>query len=177
MIAEFTRDAAATAAIFGFFAASWFGWAQEQPPTTWRNWLIAGALLSLLLAIVGGWLTWQHWSDATAFNPRTGRTFGVIVGIEFTIAALGAGVLTLLGKPQFIAPWVALVVGVHFFPLARLLSYPLLTVVAVLVSLSALLAIPLARSQSITISAVTGLATGVILLIAALFSLITFLYP
>ena len=177
MSAEFTRDAAATAAIFGFFAASWFGWAQEQPPTAWRTWLIAGAILSLLMAVVGGWLTWQHWSDATAFNPQTGRTFGVIVGIEFTLAALGAGLLTVLGKPQFIAPWVALVVGVHFFPLARLLSYRLFTVVAVLVSLSALLAIPLARSQSLTISAVTGLATGLILLTAALFSLITFLYP
>jgi hypothetical protein len=28
MTAEFLRDAAATAAVFGFFASAWFGWAQ-----------------------------------------------------------------------------------------------------------------------------------------------------
>lgn len=95
--AEFTRDAAATAAIFGFFACSWFGWAQEKPPATWRNVLIAGATLSLLIAIAGGVLTWQHWSDGTAFNPQTGRTFGLIVGIEFALAGIGAGVLAVLG--------------------------------------------------------------------------------
>jgi hypothetical protein len=27
MTAEFLRDAAATAAVFGFFASAWFGWA------------------------------------------------------------------------------------------------------------------------------------------------------
>lgn len=34
MTAEFLRDAAATAAIFGFFASAWFGWAQrrDRPP-------------------------------------------------------------------------------------------------------------------------------------------------
>lgn len=58
MNAEFIRDAAATAAIFGFFASSWFGWAQENPPAAWRHWLIAGAILALLVAIGGGVLTW-----------------------------------------------------------------------------------------------------------------------
>jgi len=29
------RDAAMTALILGFFASSWFGWAQERPPAAW----------------------------------------------------------------------------------------------------------------------------------------------
>ncbi len=173
MIAEFTRDAAATAAVFGFFAASWFGWAQEKPPATWTNWLIAGSIVALLVAVVGGYFTWQHWSDATAFNPQTGRTFGLIVGIEFAIAGIGAGLLTWWGRADLIAPWVALVVGVHFIPLAPLLHYPLLYGVAALVIIAALVAVPLASAQVITISAVTGLATGIILLFTALFSLVT----
>lgn len=173
MSAEFTRDAAATAAIFGFFAASWFGWAQEMPPPTWRNLLIAGAVLALLVAVTGGVLTWQHWTTGTVFNPQTGRTFGLIVGIEFALAGIGAGALAALGKANLIAAWVALVVGVHLFPLAPLLHYPLLYGVAALVSMIALVAVPLAQSQSVAVSAVTGLATGVVLLAAALFSLIT----
>ena len=173
MTAEFTRDAAATAAIFGFFAASWFGWAQENPPTTWRKLLIVGTILSLLVAVVGGVLTWQHWSTGTVFNPQSGRAFGLIAGIEFAAAGIGAGVLTALGKANLIAPWVALVVGVHLLPLAPLLQYPLLYGVAALVSMVALVAVPLARAQAVTVSALTGFATGVVLLAAALFSLVT----
>jgi hypothetical protein len=28
---QYTRDAAMSALILGFFASSWFGWAQEKP--------------------------------------------------------------------------------------------------------------------------------------------------
>jgi hypothetical protein len=173
MSAEFIRDAAATVAIFGFFAASWFGWAQEKPPPGWRDILIAGSMLSLLVAVAGAILTWQHWAAGTAFNPQTGRSFGLIVGIEFAVAGLGAGVLAVLKRADLISAWVALVVGVHLFPLAPLLQYPLLYVVAALVSMAALVAVPLARSQSLAVSAITGLATGVVLLAAALFSLVS----
>jgi hypothetical protein len=31
-----------TALILGFFASSWFGWAQENPPEASRPFLIAG---------------------------------------------------------------------------------------------------------------------------------------
>jgi len=173
MLAEFTRDAAATAAVFGFFATSWFGWAQENPPSAWRRGLMAGAILSLLVALVGGFFTWQHWSTGTAFNPQTGRTFGLIVGIEFAMAGIGAGLLSWWGRGELIAPWVALVVGIHFIPLAPLLHYPLLYGVAALVSGLALVSIPLAHTQLITVSAVTGVATGSVLVAAALFSLAT----
>lgn len=173
MTAGFARDAAATAAIFGFFASSWFGWAQEQPPRAWRKALITGSVLSLLIAVAGGVLAWQHWSDGTAFNPNTGRDFGIIVGIEVAVAGLGAAVLAARHRTDLTAPWIALVVGVHLFPLAPLLQYPLLAVVAALVTVAALAAVPLARSTSIAVSAVTGIATGTVLLAAALISLAT----
>lgn len=173
MTAEFIRDAAATAAIFGFFGCMWFGWAQEKPPQAWKKWLVAGSVLSVLTAVAGGLLAWRHWSDGTAFDDATGRTFGIIVGIEFAVAGLGALLLALRRRPEFIPAWIALVVGVHFFPLAPLLHYPLLYVVAALVTLVALAAIPVARSRSLLVSAVTGVATGTILLATALFSAAT----
>jgi hypothetical protein len=120
MSAAFVRDAAATAAVFGFFAASWFGWAQDDPPKPWRRPLIAGSILSLLTAVAGGLLTWRHWTDGTVFDADTSRTFGVVVGV--------------------------------------------------LVTLAAVVAVPLARSRSLAVSAVTGLAAGTVLLAAALFS-------
>ena len=89
MAAELSRDTIATAAVFGFFASAWFGWAQDQPPPAWRRWLVAGSILSLLTAVAGGVLTWRHWTDPTAFDADTSRTFGIVVGVEFALAGLG----------------------------------------------------------------------------------------
>ena len=171
MTAEFSRDAIATAAVFGFFASAWFGWAQDQPPPAWRRWLAAGSILSLLTAVAGGVLTWRHWTDPTAFDAGTSRSFGIVVGVEFALAALGAALLARRRHGDLIAAWVALVVGVHFIPLAWLLQYPLIGLVAVLVILVAALAVPLARSRSLAVSAVTGVGCGCVLLASALWSL------
>lgn len=171
MTAAFTRDAAATAAIFGFFASVWFGWAQEQPPDTWRRWLIAGAVLSLTTAVAGGVVTWQKWFDGTAFNPASGRLFGIIVGIEFAVAGLGAWALISRHRAELVSAWVALVVGIHFIPLAGLLQYPLLYLVAGLMIAVALAAAPLARARGVAVSAITGAGAGVVLLATAIYPL------
>ena len=169
MSAEFARDAAVTAAIFGFFAAGWFGWAQDDPPPSWRRWLTVGSIVSMLTAIAGGVLAWQRWSDGSAIDAATAPTFGIIVGIEFSTAAI----LARLRKSDLIPAWIALVVGVHFLPLAPLLQVPLLFVVAVFVSAGALVAIPIARSRTLAVSAATGVIVGPVLLAAALYSLIS----
>jgi uncharacterized BrkB/YihY/UPF0761 family membrane protein len=56
--AEFLRDAAATAAIFGFFASAWFGWAQDEPPPGWRKALVAGSILAAALWSLASALRW-----------------------------------------------------------------------------------------------------------------------
>jgi len=47
MGAEFLRDAATTAAVLGFFASAWFGWAQDDPPRSWRRPLVAASVIHL----------------------------------------------------------------------------------------------------------------------------------
>ena len=173
MTAEFLRDAVMTAAIFGFFASGWFGWAQEAPPPGWSRRLAVGSIFSLVVAVAGGFIGWQHWSDGTVFGPDTGRNFGIVVGIEFAVAGVGALILALTRHRQFIPPWIAFVVGVHLFPVAVILHYPLLHIVAALVTVGALIAAPLARSRSWSISFVTGVLTGTVLLTAAVYSLVT----
>lgn len=79
--------------VFRFFASAWFGWAQDQPPPAWRKALVAGSILSLLTAVGGGVMTWRNWSGPTAFDADTSRTFGLVVGIEVALAAIGAAVL------------------------------------------------------------------------------------
>ncbi|MDI6106019.1 hypothetical protein QLQ12_46385 [Actinoplanes sp. NEAU-A12] len=172
MIAEHVRDLAATAVIFGFFASSWFGWAQEAPPRGWRGFLVAGSVTSILTVIAGGLLTWRHWHDGTAFDEDTSRAFGVVVGIEFGAAALGAALLAVRRRRDLIPVWIAFVVGVHLFPVAVLIGYPMVHVVAGLVTVASLAAVPIARARKLPVSAVVGAPTGLVLLAAALFSAI-----
>ncbi len=175
MTAEFVRDAAATAAIFGFFASCWFGWAQENPPQAWKKWLVAGAVASVLTAVAGAFLAWRHWSDGTVFDEGTSRTFGIVVGVECAAAGIGAAVLAVRQGMHLVAAWIAFVVGVHFFPLAVLLHYPLLYATATLVTLAAVAAVPLARTGAVQVSAVTGVATGTLLVATGWVSLATVL--
>jgi hypothetical protein len=159
-------------AIFGFFAAAWFGWAQEDPPSRWKPWLIAGSVGGLLVAVAGGITAWRNWSTGSAFDADTSPVFGVIVAIEVLLAGGGAFLLSRGGRKELVAPWVALVVGLHFFPMAPLLGIPLLYVVGALVSIAALISVPLARSRAITVSAVTEALCGSVLLAAAILALL-----
>jgi hypothetical protein len=178
MLAEYVRDAAMTAVIFGFFGSSWFGWAQEAPPERWRKPLVAGSVASLLTAAAGGLLAWRHWSDGSVFgSPDTGRSFGILVGIEFGLAGLGAALLSIRERHRdLVSAWIALVVGVHFFPVAVLIKFPLVHVAGALVTLVALAAVPVARKRSLRVSAITGVGTGVVLLAAAIVSLVVALF-
>jgi hypothetical protein len=146
--AEFLRDAAATAAIFGFFASAWFGWAQDEPPPGWRKALVAGSILSLLTAVGGGVVTWRNWSGPDGvrrrYQPylRSGRRRRGRPGRH---RGRGPGQAPerrahpRLGRPGR---------GVHLIPVALL-----------------------ARSRPVAVSAVTGLGAGTVLLAAALWSL------
>jgi hypothetical protein len=170
MIAEHVRDVAVTAAILGFFASAWFGWAQERPPAGWRRFLIAGSVAALLTLVAGGLLAWRHWGDGTVFDAEVGRAYGIVVGIEFGAAGLGAVVLALIRRAPMIPVWVAFVVGVHMFPIAALFGFGLLHVTGALITVVALAAVPVARARSLAPSAVVGAPAGTILLATALTS-------
>ncbi|MBM7784869.1 hypothetical protein [Tenggerimyces flavus] len=163
------RDAAVMAAIFGFAAMMWLGWAQEAPPRTWRFWLGAGAVLGALLAIGGGLLAWQNWSPESALAAESARrTFGIVAGIEFGLAGIGAALLGLTKRAQWINPWIALVVGLHFIPLAHLFNDLWLYGLAAIMVAGAGAAVWQHRRTGTMPSAVSGLVSGVGLLAYAI---------
>jgi hypothetical protein len=121
MLTEFVRDQCFTAAWFGLMAFVWFGWAQEDPPRSWRVWLGAGSVLGIGFAVTFGVLTAVNWDRPTALEGDY-AWFGALVAAEVIAAGTGCLVLARRGAPRWMAWWVAVVVAVHFLPLALLLN-------------------------------------------------------
>jgi hypothetical protein len=59
-----------------------------KTPSGWRPPLIVGAVLSLIVAVVGAVYAWQNRSGGSALSePGAMRQYGIIVGVEFGTAA------------------------------------------------------------------------------------------
>jgi hypothetical protein len=159
------RDRAATAAIEGFFAAAWLSWAGSlgtQP----SRWLLPAALLGYLLVVLGIITVVRNRKGRSAFSgPETGRRYGIVVGIEFGLAGLGALVLNLTGHGGYTIIWVAFVVGVHFLPLSRVLGDRLLVPLGVLMTAVALVGFGVGLRHRVAGGQLAGIGSGLLLLI------------
>lgn len=170
---QFARDYAMTALIFGFFASSWFGWAQEKPPPAWVRPLVAGSVLGIVVAVAGGIIAILTWSDGSALSqPGAMKRYGVIVGIEFGIAAFGVLALAIRAETHLFPTWICLVVGVHFWPMASVLQSPALRVLAAVLTVVAVGAWYVSHRWKLPLSAVTGVGAGVTLLVSGAVALL-----
>lgn len=50
---------------------------------------------------------------------RQGGAYGMIFGIEGVAIFVAVGVLNAVGAPRYIVPIIAMIVGLHFYPMAR----------------------------------------------------------
>lgn len=165
------RDRLMTTGILSFFASAWFGWAQEDPPSSWPVPLTIGACLGILGAVVCGLLAARHWRSGSVLDDRaTFRRYLVVVGVECVLCGIGGGLLGGLSAVAYISAWICLVVGVHFVPLARVLRNPGLYPLAIAMIVIAVACVPVARAAGLTTSAVCGAAAGVALLAYAVSS-------
>lgn len=166
MLTEFVRDHYFTTAWFGLMAMVWFGWAQEDPPKRWRAWLGVGSVLGVGFAVGFGVLTAVHWGEPTALDGRY-PWFGVLVAVEVVAAGAGCLVLAGRGKARWMAWWMAVVVAVHFLPLALLLEDAGVGVAGAVMLAALGIVVPRLRATDTTTSRVAGPVMGVILLVSA----------
>lgn len=135
---DFPRDLALTAAILGFAAFVWSGWAQEKPPprTAWRVLLAGLSLVGLVLAGIGAWLAVLTWDTVSAIAPGTVGFVVYLVAfwVEFIAASILAFIVIRRGRSDLVAPIVLAIVGIHFFALAPAFGQPFLFVPAVLLT-------------------------------------------
>jgi hypothetical protein len=159
------RDLGVTALVSGFFASAWFGWGQATR-TGWELWLNVGSVAAIVVAVIGAVLGFRSPASTAALrDPAAARRYGIIVGIEFGLAGLGAVALGVGGQARYIPVWVCAVVGVHFFPLAPVLGNRLLIPLAVLLCVVAAAALVTGLATGTAPSLVTGAGAGGLLLV------------
>ena len=82
-----------------------------------------GLATSAVLIVLG----WRRAAQATAADVRKhrGRVVGIASGAEGVMIVVAAKMLANTGRSELIAPVVAIIVGLHFLPLARWLPGPI----------------------------------------------------
>jgi hypothetical protein len=166
------RDRGMTALIEGFFGFVWFGWGQANASAGLRVALAVGGVAAALVALAGGVQAFRSPASSGVLHDRQAlRRYGVTVGVEFTLAGVGAAALAAAGQADFIPVWVCAVVGVHFFALAPLLEDRLLVPLGASVTAVALLALVAGLATDVAPSTVTGVGAGMLLTVFALAAL------
>lgn len=139
----------------------------------------AGANLPLLAAIVIAALALTAWAiatfrarrrsftgtDATTGARRIRKGFMIVNAVQWASIGLAVLLLNVTGHVAWIMPAVILVMGLHFFPLAKLLRYRAYNLTALALVLVAVLA--LAGNGKGDTVAISLLATGAILWLTA----------
>src|SRR5262245_25845398 len=161
-----TRDRGITAVVEGFFAIVWFGWGQAHAPASLATWLYVGQALALVVAVTGAVVVLRSPKSTGAVGAReSGARYGIVVGVEFTLAGLGAGLLGGFGQADYIPVWVCAVVGVHFFALVSLLRDRMLIWLGLLMCVVAMAALVGGVAHETAPSTVTGVGAGGLLLV------------
>lgn len=173
---EYIRDYTMYAAIFGIMSFVWFGWAQEAPRKSWRAYIGMASGITLILGLAGVYLSVTNWDAASALRDGSSFTTYIIVfWLEIVIGIIGVIVLFRKKKQEYAAPWIALIVGIHFIFLAEVFNDAALYMLAVLMVAAALISPWMARRLEVAYSAVTGISSGVLLFTFAMLGLVRFL--
>lgn len=174
---EYVRDYMMAAAIFGLFTFVWFGWAQERPKENWRIYLGVGSGLGIVLAIFGFYLSINHWEAASALHHQANFSYYIIfVIIEFSIAAIVGLMLIFKKRSDYVAPWIAFIVGVHFFPLSFVFNDFTYNILGILVVTVSIISLPLSKKLDVANSTITGIGAGTLLLLFSIFNLLRVFY-
>lgn len=172
---EYIRDYMMYASVFGMFSFCWFGWAQENPRAGWRKYIGIASGAALLVCLAGVYLSVTNWSAPSALSDSAAfGTYLITVYVEFFLAGAGAFALIRLKQKNYVAPWIAFIVGIHFIGLSSVFADPGLYVLAALLVAVSILSLFLSRKLQVANSAITGIGAGTVLFGFALLGLIRY---
>lgn len=143
----------------------WFGWGQENPPTSWRIRLGFGSVVSLLVFLAGYLPGHTTLAGCNRAHVRgCVQEFRHHCGHRSCLCRGGAAILAWRHKQEYTAAWIAFVVGAHFLPLVWIFQDNGPFLLVVLVCAAAIVAALRAKKMGIAVSALTGAGVGVVIL-------------
>jgi hypothetical protein len=156
------------ALVESMFGAGWLGWGLGHA-NAFNGFsgpafgLIALALTSCSIIAVrkGRLLKKADQATVSPSRPPILKRFLVVVAIESLAIALASTLANLLHRSDLATDWCAMIVGLHYLPLAKILRAPQLTVLGTLITLWCALSVVLLRSNSLVIAVSIG--TGILL--------------
>lgn len=132
--------------VAAFFGAMWVSWAHPwlarlPDPVCWSIYAAAAAITIALLAagiaaIRRARGEYDTGNTSPAVRRRIWRRYWLVVIAEVVVLNLLAAGLMGNGLGQYLPPAFAIVVGMHFFPLARIFRVPHFHATAILMTLS-----------------------------------------
>ncbi|CDN45120.1 MULTISPECIES: hypothetical protein [Paenibacillus] len=173
---DYLRDYAMYASVFGLFSFSWFGWAQENPPRSWRLYLGIASGIAMLVCLFGVYSSIRNWDAPSALNEA--RSFrGYLISVYAEVLLGGAGALYLIRtrKSAYVSAWISFVVGIHFIGLAGVFNDWSLHVLAALLVAVSVAASVLSRRLKLAVSALSGIGSGTALFAFAVLGMVRFL--
>jgi len=159
------------------FGAGWLGWGLGQAkafngftgPTFGFTALLLFA--SSIYVLRKGRLLRKKYPAAVVSSQRAARRqFLLLALIEFLAIAMLSILAHRIHRADFAADWCAMVVGLHFLPLARIFHARHLSVLGILMTFWSVLCWVLFRSDALVIS--VSLGTGILLWSSCVFLLI-----
>lgn len=84
------------------------------------------------------------------------RAFLVLLAAEVVAILLASTLAGRLGRPDLVFDWCALVIGLHFFPLARIFRTPQMAVLGIALTLWSVLCLVIFRGNALTIAVSVG---------------------
>lgn len=173
---EYLRDYTMYMAIFGMFSFMWFGWAQEKPRRSWRLYIGIASGIALVVCLIGVYLSIINWNEASALSDTSSfRSYLTFVVIEFLLAGVGAFLIIRLKRNDYVAPWIAFIVGIHFFWLKDVFKDSSLNILGILLIGVVIISFWLSKKLSVANSAITGIGAGTVLFCFAILGLSRYL--
>jgi hypothetical protein len=149
-------------------------------------------LIVVTLIVVAGLIVaivqlWRHAevlpsggdSEEAVYGDKTGRWFGLVFTIEALAIFVAARVLSISSHNTLIAPVIALIVGIHFLPLAALFRVRAYYVTGTVLSLLAIICIVAVTrglnfggSSLFIWSSIVGIGSAVILWVTAIWIMV-----
>lgn len=142
---------------------AWFGWAQDDPPSSWVPYLATGSVVSALLLVALVVLLRRRTTTGSPMaDPRVRRGYWVTVMVEVVLIVGGNLLFAAVGHPAYDAAWTLFVVGVHFVPLARIFHARGLALTGVVTAVVAVAAACLGLASDLAPSTTAGAGGGLV---------------